>query len=472
MSHSRRTQGDSAQSDEEEIIYRPVHYDGAEILQRYNKGGFHPVLIDDVLDDRFEVLYKLGSGGFGTVWLCWDMKFEKWKAVKVTAADHSAEGREAKIIEHLKDGTSTEELARNHIASPLEQFWVEGPNGRHLCYVLEIYGPTLANWRWMIEDDDVVPTNIRSICQQIVKGLGYLHSKDVCHGDLRPHNILMKLKGLEGLSKEEMVEMLGDAEADDIETVSGQGPGPRAPEYWVLPLSEDWCQKFIVPEIIIIDFGESYLAKSPRETTGTPTPYAAPEILLSGTYALGFGSDLWSLGCTIWEAWEGDPMFPRNNSRGLLRCLEFDLGPLPEPFRSAWRKLKSQEGQVARNKDQEISDISPLTWDIDDLNKRKTQTIDGTGYSDILEAQIARKINIQKGKADRLPPLEELQASPTYLKERYHVKTFADLLRKMLQYSPEKRLKPDSVISHPWFKDATELPLSYSISINVPELTT
>lgn len=42
-----------------------------EDIQKYRRGGFHPVNIGDWLSDgeqRFKVLYKLGSGGFSTVW--------------------------------------------------------------------------------------------------------------------------------------------------------------------------------------------------------------------------------------------------------------------------------------------------------------------------------------------------------------------------------------------------------------------
>ncbi|KAK9775355.1 putative EKC/KEOPS complex subunit BUD32 [Seiridium cardinale] len=463
MSQSRRKQGARSQLDDEVIRYQPAIFEGIEDLQRYNKGGFHPVLIDDVLDGRFEVHYKLGSGGFGTVWLCWDRKSEKWRAVKVTAADHSAKGSEAKIIEHLKDGTSTKELARNHIAAPLEHFWVEGPNGQHLCYVLELYGCTISAWRWTLEENDVVHKDIKNVCHQIVKGIGYLHSRGVCHGDLRPHNILMKLKGLEELSKEELVEMIGNAEAEDVETVSGEDPGSRAPEYYVIPLAVDWCEKFIVPEIVITDFGESFFAKSPRDTTGIPTPYAAPEILLPETSVLGFGTDVWALACTIYEVWEGDPIFAMNRLSEVVHSLEFFLGPLPEPFRSAWGKPGSQEEPGSEKTYPEVGGLAPLTWDIDALNKSRTEDISGTGYSDIMEAHIARSVNCLKGNADRLPALKELKSSATFPEERYHITMLADLLKKMLRYNPEKRLTATSVMSHPWFKDTTRLPLSYRV---------
>lgn len=40
----------------------------------YCKGGYHPVKIGDLFQNRYHVTRKLGWGHFSTVWLCWDLK--------------------------------------------------------------------------------------------------------------------------------------------------------------------------------------------------------------------------------------------------------------------------------------------------------------------------------------------------------------------------------------------------------------
>ena len=40
----------------------------------YCKGGYHPVNLGQVYNDRYHVVRKLGWGHFSTVWLCWDLK--------------------------------------------------------------------------------------------------------------------------------------------------------------------------------------------------------------------------------------------------------------------------------------------------------------------------------------------------------------------------------------------------------------
>jgi serine/threonine protein kinase len=46
--------------------------DGVENLNNYTKGGYHPMQIADVLCNRYEVVDKLGYGGWSTVWLAHD----------------------------------------------------------------------------------------------------------------------------------------------------------------------------------------------------------------------------------------------------------------------------------------------------------------------------------------------------------------------------------------------------------------
>lgn len=60
---------------------------GVESLDRYEPGGYHPVAIGDVLDKRYRVVDKLGSGGYSTVWLARDTAANSYVAVKIGIAD-------------------------------------------------------------------------------------------------------------------------------------------------------------------------------------------------------------------------------------------------------------------------------------------------------------------------------------------------------------------------------------------------
>ena len=115
---------------------------------------------------------------------------------------------------------TSREPGADHVVVPLETFWVNSPNGRHLCTVLPVLGPTISEWRKEIGSDS---ERTRKICRQAAEGLGFLHSKGLCHGDFRPRNILMKLRpgALDHLDRDAMCDLLGPPDSAEVRTFEG-----------------------------------------------------------------------------------------------------------------------------------------------------------------------------------------------------------------------------------------------------------
>jgi len=67
--------------------------------------------------------------------------------------------------------------------------------------------------------------------------------------------------------------------------------------------------KYINPESCLIDLGQSFEVSQPpnSDDVGIPGPYRSPELILDKT--AGIGSDLWALGCTLFEIWTGRGQF-------------------------------------------------------------------------------------------------------------------------------------------------------------------
>ncbi|KAI1125303.1 kinase-like protein [Nemania abortiva] len=471
---AHETQNDDKTMQDEPIRYEAVGLFDEEVedVQMYNKGGLHPTHLGDILDGRFEVVHKLGSGGFGIVWLCHDTTTKKWRAVKVMSADHSSDG-EISIYEYLRGKASAEQLEANHLAIPSESFWLDGPNGRHLCFVMPVLGYSIDRWRLRLDSTkEQTAALVQSGCRQIVQAVHFLHSNGICHSDLKPQNVLMKIHGLDEMDKEQVMELLDEPELIEVETVSGDPPQPRAPEYLVCALPSSWCYSLITDSVAIVDFGESFFANNPPKKPGHTPSYAAPEVYFEGSGEPGFSSDIWSLACTIFEIRDGNPLFNSLSTEGLYRCtrdLEFFLGALPEPFRTARSNMinaivglpsESDSGDLdsgsksEESKSHDTEELDPVAYTREDLRRIRDKKIEGTSYSTVMEAVLGRERN------RRILPDDD-DEEEIFIKYRFPqegVIQLSKLLEKMLKYHPSERITIDQVLEDPWISPQPSFP--------------
>ncbi|KAI3322698.1 kinase-like protein [Xylariaceae sp. AK1471] len=470
VTSAKQDQPEETEDDECRYNDMPYHLTDVEDVQKYRKGGHHPVHLDDVLNDRFEVVHKLGSGGFGLVWLCYDTLESKWRAVKILTADHSKQEREGNIYNHLRKRASSQKLAENHLAVPLEEFWLEGPNGCHLCLVFPVLGGPIDTWRRRLEPPDAeTGIDAKIFCFQVTKAVRFLHQSGICHGDLKPRNILVTLQGIDGIGKEEMLELLEEPELWEVETRSGDPPAPMAPEYIVQPPQRRWWEKYIAGSIAIIDFGESFLADDPPEDDAWSMLYAAPEVLFKQKNLRGYGSDIWSLAATLYEIRASEALFGGSSLDVIVSRMELFLGGLPEPYRTGRYNLLAphygwaqEETKETGFKSGEPLDVlkwnsDPIGWkDNDELLEERKECLDGTGYSDPLSARLGR----ERQRYAKASPSEESRILVKYRFPREEVLQLTELLRRMLHYDPAKRITIDDVFFHPWIGGYTP---SYTI---------
>ncbi|XP_036326612.1 SRSF protein kinase 3 isoform X3 [Rhagoletis pomonella] len=161
---------------------------------QYCRGGYHPVIIGDIFDNRFRVVRKLGWGHFSTVWLCRDLKEEKYVALKVVkSAPHYIEtaADEIRLLEAIRDADPLD-MKRERIVRLLNHFTIRGVNGKHYCLVFEALGCSL--YKLIVKNNyqGLAIGQVRNIIKQVLEGLDYLHTKcNIIHTDIKPENILL-----------------------------------------------------------------------------------------------------------------------------------------------------------------------------------------------------------------------------------------------------------------------------------------
>ena len=289
----------------DDVFVEDVLHNG-EHPHHYCLGGLHPVHIDDLLDgDRYKIVHKLGFGDSSTVWLARDRVHQKYVALKIKVAGISKFHNELDTLKHISKSKSNHPGRIYSAASLLlRHFWIAGPNGRYLALVFQVCGPSISRLTdWNIR----LRTHLAwSIALQVTQGVAYLHSEGICHGDLTAENVIFWLENFDSWSQHKLYTQLGQPRMLKIKVHKGSS---RRPEYVV-----DSAYFFkadpglLAKNIIIADHSESFFINSlpPQEPQST-NYYAAPEVLCGRDASIY--SDIWAIGCLIYEMRSGSPLF-------------------------------------------------------------------------------------------------------------------------------------------------------------------
>jgi serine/threonine-protein kinase SRPK3 len=188
-------------------------------------------------------------------------------------------------------------------------FWVNGPNGRCLCLVSSVAGPSIAQLTQ--SGLRLSGPHAQRIVLQLTQCVSFLHSdsEGIGHGDLTSNNVLLELANFDHCTEDEVYQRLGRPKEDNVRTLVGDSNGSQAPKYLVEPADLSQLNSYLTGNIRVIDFGESFFLGNPRNKSGTPPAFRAPEIFFNRNVLNGKASDVWALACTIYEIRAGHALF-------------------------------------------------------------------------------------------------------------------------------------------------------------------
>jgi serine/threonine-protein kinase len=222
-----------------------------------------PERLSDALADRYTVEREVGRGGMATVYLAHDLRHDRKVAIKVLHPELAAAVGSDRFLAEIR---VTANLQHPHILPLFDSGEADG----HVFYVMPfVKGESL---RDKLKRERQLPIDeaIR-ITTDVADALGYAHRQDVIHRDIKPGNVLLQ----EGRA---LVADFGIAlavSAAGVDRLTQTGVPIGTPLYM-----------------------------SPEQAKGEPNADAR--------------SDLYSLGCVLYEMLVGEPPHPGGSAQEVL----------------------------------------------------------------------------------------------------------------------------------------------------------
>jgi len=309
------------------IVEEPVTFSTISLLDDRGSTGESPVPpVPPVprgarglagLPGRYEVMARLGEGGMGAVWRVRDRELGRVMALKVLHPGVMSDAtRVARFVEEAQVSAQLQHpgIVPVHDLGRLL-------DGRFFFTMKEVQGHTLAEviqavhrasaggvWRPVESPEGRSVWSFRLLVDlfgRVCEAVAYAHSRGVIHRDLKPQNIMVGAFGEVLVLDWGLAKIAGGADRPARE---------RAREQRIQTERSD---------------SGSQLTQA-GTVAGTPA-YMPPEQALGEIDALGPRSDVYALGCVLFEILAGAPPFRQANLGRLLQAVvRGDVTPLPD----------------------------------------------------------------------------------------------------------------------------------------------
>lgn len=460
---------------------KKVEDDSDGSLSSDDEESYSENMIGKLINDKYLIIKYLGKGTYSKVWCVLDIINSKYFALKIQDDTYLEDiNNEILILKMLGKNINLDEkesILENKFSLMYEYFDIKIEGVLYKCILFELLGDCIDNLFYE-ENDNIISLKIfKKVILDILKGLNNIHQKGIVHTDLKLDNILFKevkkelkdylieieklqipeyynnllmssfpeeLKLLDknkrkmikkkikkkvikdvyktfntkinGINKEYLLSVsnidVNNEEnlkldiSDDINNVLEDNVSSNCENKYKLDIDVNNIN------IKLVDFGNSEFLNNKRNGSIYTRSYRPPENIISETYDCK--SDIWVLGCIIYELFSGELLFDLQDFNGSK--IEKD------------RKHLSIMYSVLGKMPKELSMDCEFSEDLFDNKGR------------IIKNREIKEFNIK----DKLNSRIKLEDKDYELLE--------DLLFKILEYDPKKRLGSEELLNHKFFE--------------------
>ena len=141
------------------------------------------IKVGQILDDRYEIVNKLGSGGVAYVYLAKDLETNELRALKVIDYPEGNTRTRARFIQEARIMTN---LNHKGVARVFETRITSS-----LCYIVMEYVPGGSLEEAIRKNGCMTPTVAIDLVLQVLETLTVIHEQRIVHCDIKPSNILL-----------------------------------------------------------------------------------------------------------------------------------------------------------------------------------------------------------------------------------------------------------------------------------------
>jgi serine/threonine protein kinase len=237
--------------------------------------------LGDIIEGRYQVVSVIGQGGCGCVYQVHQMLLNKQFALKTLNPVHA---NEVTIMRLQKEGHAASRLEHRNLVRAIDFGMIHGVQP---FFVMElIKGPTFADY--LKERGKLSLEAALEIFIPIAQALAYAHNQGIIHRDLKPSNVML--------------------------ATDESGFGPFIPK----------IVDFGIAKIQSADDGRAMTLTATGDVFGTPL-YMSPEQCAGS--AIDARTDIYSLGCMLFEALTGAPPFRGRNALEIM--MQHGTGTVP-----------------------------------------------------------------------------------------------------------------------------------------------
>ena len=325
----------------------------------------------------------------------------------------------AKIeAEILYDINSKNDSAQKYILNIKDSFLFTKHDMEYFALVTDLCGYSLYDYIQMNDYHGYPIKYIQKIAKEIFTALDFIHRSNLIHSDLKPENILFSTKSkiLHSIPINYDVfaksEIASNSKSTSHSSSIMHTKSTDANMSKINANSNNNSTKhftYYLPEynndIKIIDFGGALYADMVHSNIVNTRQYRAPEDVL-GCCRWNAKSDMWSVGCILFELYCGEILFPTHEDEEHICLIEKEFGPF-------------------------------ASWMIDKSDRRIKKLFNEKSTINYSKIKHLKRINYAVKKIDDV-----------VLKAH---KEFADLLKFILIIDPNKRPDCKDVLMHNFF---------------------